>query len=349
MTGSGTPADPYVIWDVNDLQNMNLDLTAYYELGQDIDASATSGWNGGLGFDPVGPDTLNKFEGELDGKGYVITDIFISRPAAGVGLFGRIGGVVKNIGLVNCDITGLFGGSLAAGNHGTVTNCYSTGIFTGLQDFNGGLVGYNYGTIECCYSECVVNVTGGVGGGGGLIGSNAAGATVNRSFAIGDVTSAYHAGGFCSPCAGTIQNCYARGRVESTGVGMCGAAGFVTTIHETTIISNCYCANQVIGPAMEPYGFCRIVVGPTVGIQNSFWDTELSGIVLSVGATGKTTSVMKTESTFTGAGWDFATIWDITPSCNNDYPCLLSVTPSCGVPVAPFVINKSYALSREEL
>jgi len=60
MTGSGTLLDPYVIWDVVDLQNMALDLTAYYELGQNIDAGATTGWNwdAGLGifkgFDPIG-------------------------------------------------------------------------------------------------------------------------------------------------------------------------------------------------------------------------------------------------------------------------------------------------------
>ncbi|MBA7667142.1 hypothetical protein ES703_75227 [subsurface metagenome] len=53
MTGSGTLLDPYVIYDVNDLQAMENDLAAYYELGQDIDASATLGW-GGLGFNPVG-------------------------------------------------------------------------------------------------------------------------------------------------------------------------------------------------------------------------------------------------------------------------------------------------------
>lgn len=49
MTGSGTQADPYIISDVDDLQAMSDDLTAYYELGGDIDASATTGWNGGAG------------------------------------------------------------------------------------------------------------------------------------------------------------------------------------------------------------------------------------------------------------------------------------------------------------
>ena len=32
MTGSGTVGDPYIIYDVNDLQDIELDLAAYYEL-----------------------------------------------------------------------------------------------------------------------------------------------------------------------------------------------------------------------------------------------------------------------------------------------------------------------------
>ena len=57
MTGSGTLLDPFVIWDDNDLQDIELDPTAYYELGQNINAVATAGWNGGLGFNPIRRDT----------------------------------------------------------------------------------------------------------------------------------------------------------------------------------------------------------------------------------------------------------------------------------------------------
>ncbi|KKK59244.1 hypothetical protein LCGC14_3036340, partial [marine sediment metagenome] len=45
MTGSGTQGDPYIISDVDDLQAIENNLGSYYELGSDIDASATSGWN----------------------------------------------------------------------------------------------------------------------------------------------------------------------------------------------------------------------------------------------------------------------------------------------------------------
>jgi len=53
MTGSGTLLDPYVIWDVNDLQAVRTYDAAYFELGADIDATATAGWYGGLGFEPL--------------------------------------------------------------------------------------------------------------------------------------------------------------------------------------------------------------------------------------------------------------------------------------------------------
>ncbi|MBA7656028.1 hypothetical protein ES703_63941 [subsurface metagenome] len=42
-TGSGTAQDPYIITNVDQLQEMKDDLSAWYELGNDIDATATSG------------------------------------------------------------------------------------------------------------------------------------------------------------------------------------------------------------------------------------------------------------------------------------------------------------------
>jgi hypothetical protein len=42
--GNGTQANPYVIEDVLDLQNMSSNTNAHYILGNDIDASATANW-----------------------------------------------------------------------------------------------------------------------------------------------------------------------------------------------------------------------------------------------------------------------------------------------------------------
>ena len=42
MTGSGTELDPYIIHDINDLQAMKNDLTAYYELANDTEREVYS-------------------------------------------------------------------------------------------------------------------------------------------------------------------------------------------------------------------------------------------------------------------------------------------------------------------
>jgi len=42
--GSGTEEDPYQITNVHELQEMNDDLSAYYILMNDIDASETREW-----------------------------------------------------------------------------------------------------------------------------------------------------------------------------------------------------------------------------------------------------------------------------------------------------------------
>ena len=72
------PKASYVVSDVNGLQNMNLDLAGDYTLANDIDASATSGWNGGLGFVPIGTFGSG-FSGSLDGQGFTISNLFINR------------------------------------------------------------------------------------------------------------------------------------------------------------------------------------------------------------------------------------------------------------------------------
>lgn len=43
--GNGTEADPYVLTDVRDVQAIEADGDAHYELGADVDASPTAGWH----------------------------------------------------------------------------------------------------------------------------------------------------------------------------------------------------------------------------------------------------------------------------------------------------------------
>ncbi len=103
--GSGTEGDLYIIYDVDDLQNMSADLTAHYALGSDIDASETSGWNDGDRFVPLGTFE-DRFSGSFDGRNHTINDLYVNRPGeSNVGLFGRvdIGGTISNVGLISLE------------------------------------------------------------------------------------------------------------------------------------------------------------------------------------------------------------------------------------------------------
>jgi len=387
MTGSGTLLDPYIIWDVNDLQNMNLDLTAYYELGQDIDASATVGWNGGLGFVPVGrfPLPALPFSGYFDGKGYKITNLTINRPLEDYcGLFGYTSGdgrYVRNAGLENVDITcasdsaGLIGFN---DDNRSISNCWVTGDIDisnaswALQTLVGGLTGYTNALVEDCWVN--INITNTTGAGdrtrqiGGLIGLIGGGvnSVVRRCYSLGTITyvgvagtdhwetgglAGENAGGEVSQCyselnivvnsddidsisglvgvnSGTISNCYARGDITANGTPASTAhiAGF--TGFNSGSISNVYSTGLKTTTGINYIGG---LVGENWGgtVDDSFWDTETSGMLVSDGGTGKNTTEMKDSATFITAGWGFGTIWGMIAPCNDGYPCLLGVTSGC--------------------
>lgn len=295
MTGSGTQADPYKIYNVTDLQNMELDLTAYYELANDIDAAVTVGWNGGAGFVPIGQ--WADFTGQLDGKGYAVDQLFISRIGSWAqGLITMNSGIVKNLGMTNCNITGKEAGSICCENHagGIITKCYSTGTVSGR--IAGGFVGENQGTVTQCCTTCAVTATNATGNG--------------------------WAGGFTTWNTGTIRDCYARGALTDNASGVCYLAGFVED-NDGGTVEDCYSTGAVPDTDYEAgFGFGDAAT-------NCFWDTEASGLATSDIGTGKTTAQMKTKATFTDASWDFTTVWGIYGHCNNGYPCLQQVTSDC--------------------
>lgn len=373
MTGSGTQADPYIISDVDDLQDMNLDLSAYYELANDIDASATSGWNSGLGFEPVGDDTT-PFTGQLDGKGYVISDLFINRTAIGTALFGQTdGATIRDVTITDCDITqtgvNVFYSAALIGlaEDTIVENCHSSGTVTGTGTgtcrYIGGLIGSTdkvLSEITDCSSSVIVTAgekkvwgTGGLIGRmrdgavrrchatgsltasgtdyaystGGLIGQAIASAgtvTVDQCYATGDIIGDREVGGLVGSFnhEGIISNCYARG--DATGDDEVGGLIGEVMLLVSTIVDDCYSTGVVTGNTKTGG-----LIGDSDGtVTNCFWDTETSGQSSSDGGTGKTTVEMKSRTTFIDAGWNFRSIWG-KRGCNDGYPCLQRVTPSC--------------------
>jgi len=185
---SGESSSVIEVGNLTQLQAMQGDLSAEYKLIRDIDASETETWNNGQGFNPIGDNDV-RFTGSFDGQNHTISNLSINRlDDYKVGLFGEIGagGEVKNVGVINVNITGKekVGGLVGKNSNGNISNSYSTGNVTGEDYFVGGLAGINKGNISNSYSTG--NVTG-EDDVGGLVGRNYNG-NISNSYSTGNVT-----------------------------------------------------------------------------------------------------------------------------------------------------------------
>jgi filamentous hemagglutinin family protein len=267
-----------------DLQGMNGNLNQNYALGADIDASVTSTWNGGAGFNPVG-SVATTFNRSFEGLGHTISNLFINRPAVDdVGLFGSIDSFssISNIGLLGGSIVGannvgaLVGESASDGS--TITNAYAISNVNGINQV-GGLVGNNGSIISNAYAAGNVSGTNSVGG---LVGDNNFG-DIRDAYATGNVTGTNSVGGLVGNNGNFsfITNTYAAGSV--TGVSQVG--GLVGNNGFNSAISNSFWNTQTTAQAVG------------IGLDNSFTTASL---------TGKTTAEMQQLATFSSAGWSIA-------------------------------------------
>jgi hypothetical protein len=244
------------------------------------------------GFDPVGTSDSrqanSEFTGSFDGQNHTISNLSINRVnyfglfVTYAGLFGKIGagGEVKNVGVINVNMTGGQVGSLAALNSGNISNSYSTGNVTSEGFDVGGLVGVNYGNISNSYS------TGNVS---------------NEEFTVGGLVGYNY--------EGNISNSYSTGNVTGLDVG-----GLVGYNYEGNI-SNSYSTGNVSG---EDVG--GLLEGAWGGsVSDSYWDINSTGQSSSVGldSNGLTTSEMQGSSAKDKMDFDFTSTWS---TVEGDYP-----------------------------
>ncbi|MBN2063576.1 MAG: PASTA domain-containing protein, partial [Sedimentisphaerales bacterium] len=304
--------------------------------------------------------SVDEFLGKFDGNGKVIFNYNITCHGSyytswwSSSLFGVIGdtGRVINLGVENATVSSYVdtGGTICTENYGLISGCYSTGNVISDETI-GGLCGINGGTIDFSYSTCSVN--GGYSLVGGLVGINYG--SIYSSYATGSIAGGHYVGGLVGENKGAITRSYATGSFKSAGWypsyvgGLVGcndgnintsyATGSVITndsIHVGGLagenrgaITTCFSTGSVSGSTNVGgfIGNCTSLV-PSSGC---FWDKQASGKANGVGSgsatgiTGKTTSEMKTLSTFTAAGWDFSTTdGDAADWCMyvNNYPRL---------------------------
>ncbi|MBN2747060.1 MAG: hypothetical protein JXR34_10070, partial [Bacteroidales bacterium] len=331
--GTGTSTDPYQIATLTDLQTLSTNST-YWAAGKyfiqtaNIDASATSTWNGGAGFSPIGSgDYPNRFSGNYNGQNHLISGLYINSSNNFVGLFGYIdaGVTIANLGLTDVDVSGTStstytytGGFVGYYNGASLSNCYCKGNINGANGSNnhtGGFVGYGNGSpISNCYSVANVVAKGYVGG---FIGYGYFG-TYSNCFSTGKVvgSSANYSGGFVGNAyKGQYTACSSTSEVNGSTVG-----GFVGRAVETSNFTNCFSRGKVtgisytggfIGNTLGYSDVSRIqisnccssgeVLSPSGGgflgfntqyttISNSYYDTEASGKSVSYYLNGDVTN-----------------------------------------------------------
>ena len=284
-----------------ELHNIRDDLDGDYVLAADLDEESAgyADYNTGDGW-----VSIEGFTGTFDGNGHTISGLTSTIG----GLFAVISGAtVKNLGLVNADIsspTNNAGILVDLANNGAlIENCFSTGTLTAsARSSHGGLVGRT-DEVET---------------------------TIRGSWSSADVIMIYEGndgrwtGGLAGYIReGLIEDSYATGNVVSTGENVGGLAGRVGLSSTQGIVKNSYSTGEVSGSDLVG-GLLGAIGALEAGseVVAGFWDTESSGMAESFGGEGLSTAEMKTESTFTDAGWDFTEVWAMDSEINDGYPHL---------------------------
>ncbi len=118
-------------------------------------------------FEPIGIyNSGSYFMGTYDGGGHVIRNLRMVR-SDNCGLFGMLGGTVRNLGIEGGYIEGGCIGSIAShatGSHALISNCFSTATLKGWGRAGGIADNFN-GTIQSCWSDVQLwSPSGAVGG-----------------------------------------------------------------------------------------------------------------------------------------------------------------------------------------
>lgn len=291
LFGSGTADNPYVITTASEVQAMEDDLDAHYELGGDIDAAETAQWNDGRGFDPVGPTESSAFTGSLDGNGFTIANLTIDRPdTRRVGLFGVLNeSEVRDLTLTDATVTGLEDTGSVAGElySGTIEGVTASGTIEGDSHI-GGIVGASVRRFPEVGPATIENVTvsGTVDGesAGGVVGFNSDEGTVRDADADATVTGAGTNGGLVGSNSGTITDVTASGSVDGTGDRTGGLVGSNRSPGEVT---NAVATGDVNGA--DATGGLVGVNGPDPAFQESnalIENVSASGAVEGANRTG---------------------------------------------------------------
>ncbi len=300
--GSGTLGLPYRISSVTDLAALATAVNSgatqsgiYFQQTADLDLNV-SPYNSGSGWPCIGNGSTS-FSGVYDGNNKKISNLYISNETStsGIGLFaGYLGGTIKNLGIINPSVRSTTQNAVAALtgwalSGALVQNCYVSG---------GSVQGYDYTAAVC--------------------GNASASSQITQCYASGVIISGHSMVGGIAGYSfnANINNCYSSCSVSAVTQG---AGGVVGSLQGTTTLTNCYGSCSTV-TSQASYGGVAGEKGGGATITACFYDNTIYTTNNNCG-TGKSTLLMKTQSTFTSVSWDFTTtpIWEMV---GTSYPRL---------------------------
>ncbi|MCK9322200.1 MAG: hypothetical protein M0P32_09385, partial [Bacteroidales bacterium] len=246
------------------------------------------------------------FGGVFDGNGFEISHLTLSLGplVEKAGLFGELsaGGTIKNLGVVDINITGgkQYIGGIVGYNYGTVTNSYTTGIIDGSAERVGGVIGFNMeGTLSDSYSTATITGSEAIGG---LIGWSQNGEITDSHWEGIIGGSSYYIGGLIGfDEGGIITNCYTRGEVDSTGDYVGGLIGYHTSsmqeIVGSGVVQSSYSEATVTG-SNAVGGLLGILEGDPTSIIKSYATGSVTGEYYVGGLVGKSYGDSIIETSF---------------------------------------------------
>lgn len=302
--GEGTQDNPFILKNIDDLKEFastSIDWAedVYLRLDADIDAST---------LDTPIASKGSPFRGHFDGAGHSISNLRLTETAVGeaVGLFGGLkNGEIKNLGVVNADITGSTYAGILVGyaTSGTIKACYTTGEVNANSVCTGGLVGDNVGAvISDCYSGAAVSNTADCAV-GGLVGKN----------------------------AGVIQNVYASGSVKGLDF-VAGVAGAnYGNIRHSVALNSSVTSSMNYSARFSGNSDSRNIVS-----ENNAWTDITPGhgswSAYGYPATLRSANDLSSLALFRQVtGWDFDNIWEWRTESGKSYPALRKISGQTNV------------------
>ena len=323
LAGSGTADAPYEIETADQLLKVGKSSLLWdrdFALLADLDLDPNLP-NGSVRQQAI----ISCFTGHFDGQGHRIKNLHIIG-GGHLGFFGilRDGAKVTNLALEGLSIDGPFdkiGGLAGEVQDAEIVQCSTSGIIVGRQ-YVGGLVGEaRQARIAKSQSDTAIS---GFYDVGGLVGTVTE-TSVTECCSSGRLSGSRYVGGLIgNHLRSETRDCYSTADVIDAyryGGGLIGYSSESTT-------SNCYSAGHVTRPGND--------VGGMVGAhwmghaEQSFWDTETSGMTYSATGKGLPTREMCKMETYLDAGWDFTDemtngredVWRMPPY--EGYPMLVS-------------------------